>query len=65
MEAFGAELTIVPSQGGMITPDLIPRMIEVARKLAAEPNTYWTDQFNNKDMLTGYETACQRTRRPD
>jgi cysteine synthase A len=55
MEAFGADLTIVPSDAGMITPDLIPRMIEVARKLAAEPNTYWTDQFNNKDMLKGYE----------
>ena len=55
MEAFGAELTVVPSQGGIITPDLIPRMIEVARKLAAEPNTYWTDQFNNRDMLKGYE----------
>src|SRR3954471_6619883 len=38
MEAFGADLTIVPSDGGLITPDLIPRMIEVARKLAAEPN---------------------------
>lgn len=56
MQAFGAELTIVPSQGGLITPALIPRMIEVARGLAAEPNTYWTDQFNNRDMLKGYES---------
>jgi cysteine synthase A len=40
----------------MITPDLIPRMIEVARGIAAEPNTYWTDQFNNRDMLKGYES---------
>lgn len=55
MEAFGADLTIVPSDGGMITPDLIPRMIEVARKMAAEPNTYWTDQFNNRDAVKGYE----------
>lgn len=55
MEAFGADLRIVPSEGGLITPDLIPRMIEEARKIAAEPNTYWTDQFNNRDMLKGYE----------
>jgi cysteine synthase len=54
MEAFGADLRIVKSEGGMITPDLIPRMIEEARKIAAEPNTYWTDQFNNRDMLKGY-----------
>ena len=26
MQALGAELTIVPSEGGRITPDLIPRM---------------------------------------
>ncbi len=55
MQAFGAELIIEPSVGGLITPDLIPRMIEVARKLAAEPNTYWTNQFQNRDMLKGYE----------
>lgn len=55
MQAFGAELLIVPSENGLITPDLIPRMIEEARQLAAEPNTYWTDQFNNHDSLKGYE----------
>lgn len=54
MEALGANLTVVPSDGGRITPDLVPRMIEEARKLAAEPNTYWTDQFNNTDSLVGY-----------
>src|SRR5947208_16390866 len=35
MRAFGADLTIVPSQGGQITPDLIPRMIEKAREIAS------------------------------
>lgn len=55
MEAFGADLTIVPSEGGRITPDLIPRMIEEARKIAAQPNTYWTNQLHNTDSLKGYE----------
>lgn len=54
MQAFGADLTIVPSQDGKITPDLIPRMIEKARELAQADNTYWTDQFNNRDTLIGY-----------
>jgi cysteine synthase A len=54
MQAFGAELTIVPSEGGVITPDLIPRMIEKAKELAAEPGTYFTDQFNNRDALVGH-----------
>lgn len=57
MKAFGAELTIVPSEGGMITPDLIPRMIEKAKELAAEPDTYFTDQFHNRDALTGHRRA--------
>src|SRR5438309_11667900 len=35
MRAFGVDLTIVPSQGGQITPDLIPRMIEEARKITS------------------------------
>jgi len=57
MRAFGAELTIVPSEGGVITPDLIPRIIEKAKELAAEPGTYFTDQFNNSDALIGHRNA--------
>lgn len=59
MRVFGAELLLVPSRGGQITPDLIPRMIEEARKLAAASNTYWTNQFFNADSLKGYETIGQ------
>jgi cysteine synthase A len=54
MRAFGADVHIVPSVGGKITPDLVPRMIEAATKLAAEPNTYFTNQFHNRDMFKGY-----------
>jgi len=57
MKAFGAELTIIPSEGGMITPDLVPRMIEKAKELAAEPDTYFTDQFHNRDALVGHRRA--------
>jgi cysteine synthase A len=55
MRAFGAELIIVLSQGGQVTPDLTPRMVEVARKLAAEEGTYWTNQLHNADIITGHE----------
>jgi cysteine synthase len=54
MTAFGANLVIVPSDDGQITPDLVPRMMDKARELAAEPNTYWTDQMRNHDSLVGY-----------
>lgn len=56
MIAFGADLTIIESVGGKITPDLVPRMIEQAAKFASEPDTYWTDQLNNADSLVGYRT---------
>lgn len=54
MAALGAELTLVPSEGGLTTKKLILDMIEKARELSQEPNTYWTDQLNNHDSITGY-----------
>ncbi|HNG91693.1 MAG TPA: cysteine synthase family protein [Acidobacteriota bacterium] len=54
MMALGAELTLVPSEGGLTTKKLILDMIETARQLSQEPNTYWTDQLNNHDSIAGY-----------
>lgn len=54
MAALGAELTLVPSEGGLTTKKLILDMIETARKLSQEPHTYWTDQLNNHDSIAGY-----------
>jgi cysteine synthase A len=54
MRALGAELTLVPSEGGLTTKKLILDMVETARKLAEEPNTYWSDQLNNHDSIAGY-----------
>src|SRR5262245_10134888 len=54
MAAFGAELTLVPSEGGKTTKKLILDMIEAARVLSREPGVFWTDQLNNTDTLIGY-----------
>ncbi len=54
MAALGAEITLVPSEGGLTTKRLILDMIEVAHKLSQEPHTYWTDQLNNLDSVAGY-----------
>ncbi len=54
MRAFGADLTVLESDGGKVTPELTPRMIAKAAEYAAEPGTYWTDQLNNSDSLVGY-----------
>jgi cysteine synthase A len=54
MAAYGAELTLVPSEGGRTTRKLILDMIEAARRLSEAPGTYWTDQLNNHDSIAGY-----------
>lgn len=54
MAALGAELTLVPSEGGLTTKKLILDMIETARTMAQQPRTYWTDQLNNHDSIAGY-----------
>jgi len=54
MRAFGADLTVVPSRGGAITPDLFDRMRDVVKEIVARDGAYWTDQFNNPDSLDGY-----------
>lgn len=54
MAALGAELTLVPSEGGLTTRKLMLDMIETARKLSEAPNTYWIDQLKNEDSIAGY-----------
>src|SRR3989454_8554045 len=49
MRALGATVDIVPSIDRKITPELIQQMISETRELSKQPNTFWTDQFNNQD----------------
>jgi cysteine synthase A len=54
MEAFGAELRLVPSDGGKVTPALFERFKQEIAVLASEPDTFYTDQFHNDDAVRGY-----------
>lgn len=54
MEAFGAEVLVEPSVDGTITPELIARMKARARDIAAEPGSYYADQFGSPDVRRGY-----------
>ena len=56
MEVFGAELEVLKSDGGKLTPDLVPRMMARAQEIAAEGPSYATDQMRNPDMVAGYES---------
>ena len=53
IEAFGAEVEVLPSPEG-ITPQLIPRMMERAAEIVKEVDGFATDQFRNTDMVEGY-----------
>jgi cysteine synthase A len=54
MRAFGADVEMVPSEGGTVTPALFDRFRTRIAELQAEPGTFYTDQFNNDDALQGY-----------
>ena len=54
MRAFGADLEIVASDGGKVTPALFDKFKARIAELLKDPNTFWTDQFNNADALDGY-----------
>ncbi len=62
MAALGARLTLVPSPTGGTTKALTLEMIETARRLAAAPGSYWTDQLNNTDQLSAYERMGEEIR---
>jgi cysteine synthase A len=54
MEAFGASVEMVPSDGGKVTPALFDRFKTRIALLKDQPGTFWTDQFNNLDAIDGY-----------
>lgn len=54
MRAFGADLEIVQSDGGKVTPALFDKFKARIAELARDPNNFWTDQFNNTDAVDGY-----------
>ena len=58
MRAFGATLEIFPSGDGKITAKLIESMVARAKELSKNPNTFWTDQFNNIDNRNAYHTMA-------
>ena len=54
MRAFGASVEIIDAENGILTADVIDRMIARAKELMADPNIFWVDQINNVDNKLGY-----------
>ena len=54
MEAFGAEVTIVPSDRKRITEQLIKQMVATAQRIAERPGHWFCNQLSNRDGAQGY-----------
>jgi cysteine synthase A len=59
MRALGAEVELIPSEGGLITARLIDTLVERARELSTQPNTFWANQFNNVDNRNAYHVMAR------
>lgn len=59
MRAFGATVDVIPSVNRQVTPELIQSCLARVKDLAAEPNTFWTNQFNNPDNRAGYAPMAE------
>src|SRR5947208_10543935 len=58
MKILGADLQIVPSQGGGMTEKLTRDMVEAARIITKETSGFWTDQLKNTDQLATYHAMA-------
>ena len=54
MNSLGADLEIIKSRDGKITKELINKMINRAKEISKEPNTFFTNQLDNKDVIKGF-----------
>jgi cysteine synthase A len=54
MQAFGARIADVKSEGGTITEGLIKEMIRTADEISARPGHWYCNQLRNHDAMAGY-----------
>ena len=54
MRSLGADVEIIKSENGKITKELINKMINRAKEISKEPNTFFTNQLDNRDVIEGF-----------
>lgn len=59
MNILGAHLQIIQSESGRMTEKLTRDMIAAARNIAADTESFWTDQLNNTDQMAAYYTMAE------
>ena len=58
MQLLGAELEIIPSEGGCMTGKLTRDLIGAAHRYTAQTGAVWTDQLNNTAPLAAYHAMA-------
>lgn len=56
MQALGADLTVLHSEGGRLTQELFKEMAAATGRIVRETGAFWTDQFHNSSQVDGYHT---------
>src|SRR5262249_53742697 len=51
MRLFGADLRLIPSENGKLTPELFRTITDPEKKLGDEQTSSYTDQSNNTDAI--------------
>lgn len=59
MRAYGATVEIINAENGILTADVINRMIARAKELIQEDDVFWPDQINNPDNKLGYHAMAE------
>ena len=59
MRAFGAEVEVLESEGGKVTPELFDRFKVRIAELASEPETWWAEQFVNPGNVAAYHALAR------
>ena len=59
--ALGARVTLVRSDRGRITEQLVRSMIAIAQGIGRDTGAWWFDQLNNADASSGYEGLATRS----
>jgi cysteine synthase A len=54
MKALGAELTVLHSEGAMLSRQLYDALLETTQRMVRETGAFWTDQFHNPSQAAGY-----------
>ena len=54
MQALGASLTVLYSEGAKVTKELFKALTASTEKIVRETGAFWTDQFHNRNQADGY-----------